>query len=412
MELLLRALRLPDVDDRPSVLGRFGRAGGRIGRHPSCTLALARAERHVSRLHAEITWRDDTFTLTVASRINGVEIDERHLAPGESRALDGGERIGIGGYVFETAVRRVAAAIGHVDGVVPADLDWYRGVAGPASTHRTSPMANGADPALKDAATPEAFLVSAEPGIGPVALEDDAWADLLSMLEAERTSSAAAPPALDVEAGGLSPPAPGGPSTEVSAFAGFVASAGLAPEDLDDSQSEATLVLAGELLRRSIEGIHRLLERRGQTRRELHVADRTAIATRANNPLKHAGSAREAVRHLLDMRAHGSLLFMSPARAVSEAVDDIVAHEAAVVAGLRAALDGALRAFSPGEIEGRIRRAGALEGVLPALHKARLWDSFIALHAELAREADERFDRVTTEAFAQGYADRARAPRH
>src|SRR5436853_130436 len=63
-------------------------------------------------------------------------------------------------------------------------------------------------------------------------------------------------------------------------LAAFVEAAGLACEDVDAAQAPATAILAGELLRLSIGGLYRMLERRGQTRHDLHVGDRTAIATR------------------------------------------------------------------------------------------------------------------------------------
>jgi predicted component of type VI protein secretion system len=107
MPLVLRALHCPDHDDRPALSARFGVAGGRIGRDPACTLVLSRADRHASRIHAEIAFDGVAFTLAVVSHVNGVEVDGRLLPPGARCVLAGGERVGIGGYVF--AVERGAA---------------------------------------------------------------------------------------------------------------------------------------------------------------------------------------------------------------------------------------------------------------------------------------------------------------
>ena len=105
------------------------------------------------------------------------------------------------------------------------------------------------------------------------------------------------------------------------------------------------------------------------------------IASRENNPLKHADSAHDAIAYLVDLRQHGNQLFMPAGKAVEDTIWDICAHEMAVMAGTRAALLAALKMFSPDVIEGRIKKTGALHNVLPAFHKSRLWERFLDMYA-------------------------------
>jgi len=183
---------------------------------------------------------------------------------------------------------------------------------------------------------------------------------------------------------------------------------GLEPGDLDAERPLETIRIVGELLNLTVGGLYQLLEMRAQLKNELRIEDRTMIASRENNPMKHSDSARDALRYLVDVRQHGNKLFMQPARAVGDAVSDVCAHEMAVMAGTRAALLAALKMFSPEVVEKRIKKSGALDSVMPALHKAKLWESFLAMYGELEKEAEDHFDRLLNQEFARAYAEQGK----
>jgi type VI secretion system protein len=182
----------------------------------------------------------------------------------------------------------------------------------------------------------------------------------------------------------------------------------LDPGDLDAAHPMETLRIVGELLNLTVNGLYQLLEMRAQLKNELRIEDRTMIASRENNPLKHADSARDALRYLVDVRQHGNKLFLEPAKAIGDAVTDVCAHEMAVMAGTRAALLAALKMFSPEVVEKRIKKSGALDSVVPALHRAKLWESFLAMHGELEKEAEDHFDRLLNQEFARAYAEQGK----
>jgi type VI secretion system FHA domain protein len=148
-----------------------------------------------------------------------------------------------------------------------------------------------------------------------------------------------------------------------------------------------------------------MLEMREQLRNELRIEDRTMIATRENNPLKHSDTARDALRYLVDVRLHSKKLLLQPSKAIGDAIDDICAHEMAVMAGTRAALLASLKMFSPETVEKRIKKSGALDSVVPALHRAKLWESFLAMYGELEKEAEDHFDLLLNQEFARAYAE-------
>ncbi len=182
----------------------------------------------------------------------------------------------------------------------------------------------------------------------------------------------------------------------------------LDPGDLDSANPMETIRIVGELLHLTVNGLYQMLEMRAQLKNELRIEDRTMIASRENNPLKHSDSARDALRYLVDVRQHGNKLFLQPAKAIGDAVNDVCAHEMAVMAGTRAALLAALKMFAPENVEKRIKKSGALDSVMPALHRAKLWESFLAMHGELEKEAEDHFDRLLNQEFARAYAEQGK----
>jgi FHA domain-containing protein len=182
----------------------------------------------------------------------------------------------------------------------------------------------------------------------------------------------------------------------------------LEPGDLDTTHPMETIRIVGELLNLTVSGLYQMLEMRAQLKNELRIEDRTMIASRENNPLKHSDTARDALRYLVDVRQHGNKLFLQPSKAIGDAVNDVCAHEVAVMAGTRAALQAALKMFSPETVEKRIKKSGALDSVMPALHRAKLWESFLAMYVELEKEAEDHFDRLLNQEFARAYAEQGK----
>lgn len=161
-----------------------------------------------------------------------------------------------------------------------------------------------------------------------------------------------------------------------------------------------TMRLLGELLHESTAGAVGLLLARAAFKRELR-AEQTMIVARENNPLKFSPSAPAALQQLLGPAAPG---FMAPKAAVRDAFEDLQAHQLAVMAGMKAALDGVLQRFDPVHLESQLTaRASGLAGLIPGSRKARLWALFQELFGQLGREAQDNFDELFGRAFVQAY---------
>ena len=195
-----------------------------------------------------------------------------------------------------------------------------------------------------------------------------------------------------------SPAAPGpGDAALLQAFLQGLGVPGLRMEGLTTDSMQ----LLGQLLRESTRGTVELLVARAALKREMR-AEMTMIVARENNPLKFSPTVEVALQHLLGPPAPG---FMPPAQAMRDAFDDLRAHQLGVMAGMRAALEGVLQRFNPQQLEGKLSKRSAIDSIIPATRKARLWEAFNELFAQLQTEAQDDFDELFGKAFLKAYED-------
>jgi predicted component of type VI protein secretion system len=179
----------------------------------------------------------------------------------------------------------------------------------------------------------------------------------------------------------------------------FVDGVGISPKDLSPAEANRLMRESGAILRAAVEGLMMLLIARAEMRKEFQAEDRTMVAARDNNPLKLMSDPHEAMAFLFDPadRTDG---FLDPVQAIGDACEDLRAHEIALMAGMRAAILGALRRFDPRTLERSLEKSGgfALLG-----RKGRLWDLFVAQQEKLLQEAQDDFYKVFGRDFMGAY---------
>jgi FHA domain-containing protein len=158
----------------------------------------------------------------------------------------------------------------------------------------------------------------------------------------------------------------------------------------------------GELLATACDGTVELLQARATLKQELR-ADVTMIQARDNNPLKFAPDGRSALNQLLAPTTVRG--FMEPGLAMRDAHHDLLAHQIGFVAGMRAAMQGLVARFDPKSLEERLAGKSVLDAMVPGTRKARLWELFNSLYAEVAREAEDDFERLFGRAFVKAYEE-------
>jgi type VI secretion system FHA domain protein len=180
--------------------------------------------------------------------------------------------------------------------------------------------------------------------------------------------------------------------------------AGLPHKQLPVAESERMLRDGGAILRAAVEGIMMLLLARAEMRKEFEAEERTMVAARDNNPLKLMADPQEAMEFLFDTNERSGG-FLTPVQAVGDAFEDMRAHEAALIAGMRAAILGSLKRFDPATLEEDLGKAA---GGLGLNKKAKLWDLFASYQQKLARDAEEDFNKVFGRDFMGSYMEQVR----
>ena len=359
-----------------------------IGRDATCSIALEDPNKHMSRFHVEIEEESGVYWMVVVSKVNPVMVKGRRFGPGTRLVLHSGDSFEVAEYEVQVMLPEPIENLSEPDAPVvkapPPSNDPLMQVL--SSTHTHSTPLHEQDPAERlfnestffggDEPTPTARAIPPEETFVP------------------KARPAAAPPKpapvpASVPASGMS-----------NALRAFLEGAGVPHKELSPADSERMLRDCGAILRAAVEGIMMLLLARGEMRKEFEAEERTMVAARDNNPLKLMSDPHEAMDFLFDPaeRTDG---FLDPVQAVGDACEDLRTHELALMAGMRAAIQGALRRFEPNVIERAFEKSQ--QGFSLASRKARLWEMFVVEQDKLSRDAQDDFNKVFGRDFMGAY---------
>ncbi|MCL6284986.1 type VI secretion system-associated FHA domain protein TagH [Ruegeria sp. 2012CJ41-6] len=211
--------------------------------------------------------------------------------------------------------------------------------------------------------------------------------------EPERT-----PPVVPPEA----KPAPAAPVSvgDTSAARAFLEALELDDIQIDDADLPATMGRMGRVLRAMISGLREILMTRTSIKSEFRI-DQTMIGAGGNNPLKFSISPEQAIEAMVKPRVRG---YLGSEEATKEALDDIKAHQVAMITGMEAALKGVLARLDPEQVAGKIETSGAL-GSLFRGKKARYWEVYEKMYAEISDQAENEFHDLFSREFARAYKE-------
>lgn len=129
-------------------------------------------------------------------------------------------------------------------------------------------------------------------------------------------------------------------------------------------------------------------------------ADVTIIASSGNNPLKFAPDAQSALVHLIGERVPG---FMHSVEAIDDAFDDLLAHQIGMMSGARAAVYDVVKDFSPEKIQRYMINKNFIDSFLPMSKKSKLWELYETHYKDVAGNAKDDFESRFQQAFSQAY---------
>lgn len=194
-------------------------------------------------------------------------------------------------------------------------------------------------------------------------------------------------------------PAPAAAAQSSDPVRAFFEGAGAEDIAIPEAEMVASMHRLGQMVRVMIEGLREVLMTRAEIKGEFRM-ERTQINAGGNNPLKFALSPEHAVEMLLRPKTRG---FMDASTAVKEALDDIKAHEVAMVTGMEAAIKDVLARLDPAVLSVRVG-GGGLTGLL-GNKKARYWEEYERLYGSIADEAENDFHEFFAKAFARAYQE-------
>lgn len=410
----------------------FNESGGTIGRtaeRHNNHLTLPDPERYISRNHALIRYENGIYTLTDTSKDGTYINDKKARVSRDTVTLADGDRIWIGDYelsvhIFSDSIdapqdnsrwwpegdvwNGTAGEPGHSgqpdsspihdafappeitnpQGQIPQDFD-FRELIGSLNEPRNEAsdsedfMHTNADAAGYSGAQPKPLEPysfegpPASPGASPEPADNRS-----------HTSPAISDTSFDSAA-------PDGEKRRQQAQGGllqiFLQAAGINDSRSLQNEDIAELMKTiGTIFREMTQGLMTVLRGRTEVKTQLQLPV-TVIKPVENNPLKFFPNVDEAIQQLLTRKQPG---FVDPVKAVREGFADVMNHQLAITAGIQAAAIKLIERFDPEKIAKQFEKRVAFK------KKAKSWDSYRQVYAEIAEEALEDF---FGESFAQAY---------
>ena len=392
--IALRITRRPGATEPDATAFPMPPEGLTIGRAVDCGLVLADPLRLVSRQHAQVIVAGQAARVRCISSTAPVWVNGMQLDPGGERELLVGDRLRIGG--FELAVEPAAATAAQ-----RSRLDrWFD-------------LDRALDPLAAESPLP-ALAASAEPAATSAVVSWQTSRHVVRTVSLIKPSAPSMPPAppppqAAVPAATPPPPAAAAPSRPVDVpaelrelAAAFGRGAGLGTEVAPITPE--WMEHLGALLRATAEGTLALLQSRAIAKRQMR-AEGTHIAPRQNNPLKFSPDATEALTRMLQRDASPG--FLDPVAALHDAHHDLLVHQVAMVAGMRAAVFELFSRLGPEAAESGEGPAHGLSR-LPVLRAAALWHRHRMQHAQLLLHLDDDFETIFGREFLRAYQAQSR----
>jgi len=455
MTLTLTILRCPD--HVPPETRRLSGGELRIGRGPDNDWVMPDPDRTLSKRHCVIAFRNGGWALADTST-NGTFINREAepVGSGQIRNLNDGDRLRFGAYEIEVRVEQAGfAPAARAGGGSPFDDPFGDDVfaAKPPAADQFTSQAFGGDPLFGGPSPARGVALPARydplgvapedddffaaptvpdhtpsfsdafrpPPVASVLIPDDDWDLGLPATPAPPPPQApppayqppAAPPAPFVapapspfEEAAAPPPrvaAPVAPMAQVAPaatgdlLAAFLQGAGM---DLPHPPANdvATMNEMGAAFRATVAGIRQALIARAEIKGEFRI-EQTMVRARGNNPLKFSADDDDALAALLGV---GRRTDVSAAAAIADALRDMRLHELASIAAMQDAVRALIARLDPARLRAETEQGGGLS-LLPAQKKARAFEAYEKLYAEIVGALADDFDSVFGKAFARAY---------
>lgn len=433
------AIKLRVISDHYRELGEqrarvFGVNGGTIGRAPDNDWVLPDAGRLVSGHHCEIEYRSGTYWLRDIST-NGVFVNDAEMPVSSSGplALRDGDRLRIGDYElivsvdaridFLPAAADEHSAAKHLGPDIAADLD-VENLFKPRDPEQSGSISVRNAYGLKlpkaqveaGSPTPAASLAASleppppppsprsMPAPAPAAAAPEAaapeWAMKTRAITRQELADAMARRQSRIEARQQTQPfhqQAASWSDLRTALQAFCRGAGIEPASLSPEAQAMLPLIAGQLLREAVVGLHDLAQSRAKA-----LPAAAAVQSPGSNPLRASTSVEQALLRLFE--SHGRIVG-GPVEALRDVLQEAKDHEAATQAALRAGLDAVLGQLAPGNVADQFEQ-GRARALAPGQDpRPRYWEHYAEFYRVITQKLTaEGLPHPFVEAFASAYA--------
>ncbi|NDR59038.1 type VI secretion system-associated FHA domain protein TagH [Pseudoruegeria sp. M32A2M] len=287
------------------------------------------------------------------------------------------------------------SGVGSGAAFIPEDLDLDIGVGGDGTPAETTPTPDSA----ADKPAPMASDPLSGPRVAPPVAASVAAPTDPASAAAPGPATPSAPTETPAPTSAVQASQPGPQDAELLKI--LLNAAGVGDIDLSDEEAPAaTAERLGNVLRIVIHGLREILMTRSSIKSEFRI-DQTRISTSGNNALKFSVTPEEAVEALVGPPRRG---YLAAELAADQALQDIKAHEVATMTGMEAALKGVLKRLSPEALESEITSAGGIGSLLKG-RKARYWETYERIYADVADAAENDFHELFSREFARAYQE-------
>ncbi|MFC5499658.1 type VI secretion system-associated FHA domain protein [Caenimonas terrae] len=336
-----------------------------LGRDIACDVNLPDPERNVSRRHLAVWNVADQLQFRVLSSVNGIDMPFGYAPPGTQGVLPTGQMLKVGDYSVQV--------------LVPAAKDVEQ-----------DPWAVfDNDPAGSDATLPRPASMTAAPaadfGAQVITPEEDPFGDWGFESTFGPGGEGAGPKS------GPQPLAAGG--GDLSAF---YKGLGLDKANLGPL-SPTDLEAAGRAVRTALEGLFHLYASRAGGPERRPPGAHGVVPVKDNNPLKTDWPDDTKLQYLLGGRA-ASIGFLSPQRALTDIVGEMMAHDAAMASAVRAAVEATVQEFAPAALKERLLGSGSklFEGT-------RAWDAYSRHYGDMSQDLAQWVQQLLDQHFKEAY---------
>jgi type VI secretion system protein len=194
-------------------------------------------------------------------------------------------------------------------------------------------------------------------------------------------------------------PAPRGPVGRGDVMVRILQELGI-EDAADEIDPEDFAEQLGQVVRMVGEGLMQLLASRAEIKNEFRI-DQTRIASTRNNPLKFSPTIEEALRRVFVERDVQG--FISGAESFEQALNDLRAHQVAILAAVQGSIESVIRQFNPEQLESKLKKISPISASAPLIREAKCWNLFTSHYEEISSNLRDDAKKMFVREFAEAY---------